>query len=80
MLDAGAAIVNATMAAFPNQYVTLAVGANGATLDPDPSYVARNAVLNARASWPGRLIVQKNSLATLIPAAPGTQSLGVDME
>ena len=74
MLDAGAAIVNATMAAFPNQYVTLAVGANGATLDPDPSYVARNAVLNARASWPGRLIVQKNSLATLIPAAPGTGS------
>ena len=34
--------------------------------------MARNAVLNARASWPGRLIVQKNSLATFIPAAPGT--------
>ena len=34
--------------------------------------MARNAVLNARASWPGRLIVQKDSLATFIPAAPGT--------
>src|SRR5439155_25862535 len=72
MLDAGATIINATMAAFPNQYLTLAVGGNGPALDPDQSYVARNAVLNARASWPGRLIVQKNSLATFIPAAPGT--------
>jgi hypothetical protein len=77
MLDAGATIIDATMAAFPNQYVTLAVGANGHTgqgpnLDPDANYVARNAVLNARASWPGRLIVQKESLATFIPAAPGT--------
>src|SRR5437016_5770297 len=72
MLDAGATIINATMAAFPNQYVTLAVAGNGPNLDPDPDYVARNAVLNARASWPGRLIVQKESLATFIPSAPGT--------
>jgi elongation factor P hydroxylase len=72
MLDAGRQIINATMAAFPNQYVTLAVAANGPTLDPDPSYVARNAVLEARASWSGRLIVQKDSLATFIPSAPGT--------
>jgi hypothetical protein len=72
MLDAGSQIINATMAAFPNQYVTLAVADNGPRLDPDPNYVARNAVLNARASWPGRLIVQKDSLATFIPAAPGT--------
>ena len=72
MLAAGRQIIDAAMAAFPNQYVTLAVAANGPRLDPDPDYVARNAVLNARASWPGRLIVQKNSLATFIPAAPGT--------
>jgi len=72
MIAAGRQVIDATMVAFPNQYVTLAVGSNGPTLDPDPSYVARNAVLNARASWPGRLIVQKNSLATFIPAAPGT--------
>jgi hypothetical protein len=77
MLDAGRQIIDAAMAAFPNQYVTLSVGTNGhihrgPNLDPDANYVARNAVLNARASWPGRLIVQKNSLATYIPAAPGT--------
>jgi hypothetical protein len=77
MLDAGSQIIDATMAAFPNQYVSLAVSTNGHTghgpnLDPDANYVARNAVLNARASWPGRLIVQKDSLATFIPSAPGT--------
>ena len=74
MLDAGRQIINATMAAFPNRYVTLAVAGNGPSLDPDPNYVARNAILNARVSWPGRLIVQKDSLGTFIPAAPGTGS------
>ena len=29
----------------------------------------------ARASWPGRLIVQKNTLATYIARAPGTGTL-----
>jgi hypothetical protein len=29
MLDAGRTIIDATMAAFPNQYVTLAVGGTG---------------------------------------------------
>ena len=72
MLDAGRQIIDAAMAAFPNQYVALAVASNGPRLDPDLDYVARNAVLNADASWPGRLIVQKNSLGTFIPAAPGT--------
>jgi hypothetical protein len=72
MLDAGRQIIDATMAAFPNQYVTLSVAGNGPRLDPDAHYVARNAVLNADASWPGRLIVQKNSLATFIASAPGT--------
>jgi Beta-galactosidase len=77
MLDAGRTIIDATMAAFPNQYVTLAVGGNlhwglGYDLDPTADYVARNAVLNARASWPGKLIVQKNDLSTFIPVFPGT--------
>jgi len=77
MLDTGRQIIDATMVAFPNQYVTLGVGANGHTghgpnLDPDANYLARNAVLNGRASWPSRLIVQKHSLATFITSAPGT--------
>ncbi len=71
LLDAGRQIIEASMTAFPNQYVTLAVAGNG-NLDPDVNYLARNAVLAARAAWPGRLIVQKNSLATFNPPAPGT--------
>ncbi len=70
LLDAGRQIIDAYMTAFPNQYVTLAVAGNG-NLDPDVNYAARNALLAARTAWPGRLIVQKNSLATFNPPAPG---------
>lgn len=73
LLDAGRQIIDATMAAFPNQHVTLAVAGNGRSgLDPDENYVAQNAILAARAAWPGRLIVQKNSLGTYNPPAPGS--------
>jgi Beta-galactosidase len=79
MIEAGRTIIDATMAAFPNQYVTLSVGGtgkgHGTDLDPTDDYVARNAVLNARASWPGRLFVQRNILSTCIPPAPGTGTL-----
>jgi Beta-galactosidase len=79
MIEAGRTIIDATMAAFPNQYVTLSVGGtgkgHGIDLDPTDDYVARNAVLNARASWPGRLFVQRNILSTCIPPAPGTGTL-----
>ena len=74
LLEAGRQIIEASMTAFPNQYVTLAVAGNG-SLDPDPNYVARNSVLAARAAWPGRLIVQKNSLGTYNPPAPGTATV-----
>lgn len=74
LLDTGKTLIDAAMAAFPNQMVTLAVSGNG-SLDPDVSYVARNAIAAAHASWPGRLIVQKNSLAAFVPSAPGTDTL-----
>jgi len=74
MLSAGQQLIDATMAAFPNQFVTLAVGSTG-NLDADEETVARGAVDAARAAWPGRLIVQKNDLSTCIPVAPGTDSL-----
>ena len=71
MINTGATVINATMTAFPNQYVTLAVGGDehwslGNALDPTADYVARNAVLNAQAAWSGRLIVQRNDLSTFI--------------
>ncbi len=74
LLNAGQQLIDATMTAFPNQFLTLAVAGNG-NLDPDVNYVARNAVLSARAKWPGRLIVQKNSLAAYTPPAPGTDTV-----
>jgi len=79
MLDAGKQIIDATMTAFPNAYIALAISANGhvngqVNLDPDADYVSRNAILAARASWPGRLIVQKNSVSTFNPLSPGTDT------
>jgi hypothetical protein len=79
LLDAGKQIIDATMAAFPNQYVTLAIAGNGhfpggpdLNLDPTATYAAATAIATARASWPGRLIVQINSVSNHNPAAPGT--------
>jgi hypothetical protein len=74
MLDAGKQIIDATMVAFPNQFVTMAIGGNGTgDLDPDATYVARNTILTARTSWPGRFLVQINSLSTFNPEAPGPE-------
>jgi hypothetical protein len=77
MLDAGQQIIDATMTAFPNQYVSLAIGGDGhvgatGNLDPTATYVATNAIATANTSWPGRLIAQINSLSTFNPVAPGT--------
>lgn len=75
LIGAGKTIIDATMTAFPKQYVTLAVGTSGTDLDPDRDYVARNTVLAERAVWPDRLIVQKNSIAAFSPPAPGTDTV-----
>ncbi len=77
MLDAGQQIIDATMSAFPNQYVALAIAGDGhvgatGNLDPTATYVAANAIATANTSWPGRLIVQINSLSTFNPVAPST--------
>jgi hypothetical protein len=34
--------------------------------------LSRNAVLTAHLSWPGRFVVQKNSVSATIPPSPGT--------
>ncbi len=79
LLDAGKQIIDATMAAFPHQYITLAIKGNGhvpaksgQNLDPAATYVAATAIATARASWPGRLIVQINFVSNLNEAAPGS--------
>ncbi|MEO6872087.1 MAG: beta-galactosidase [Chthoniobacterales bacterium] len=65
LLDTGKTVLDAAMKAFPTQYIALAVAGNG-KLDPDVNYAARNAIATVRASYPGRLVVQKNSLAVFI--------------
>src|SRR6202011_5552982 len=73
MTDACKQIIDFTMQSFPEQFVTLAVGRSG-RLDPDPNYVARHVVQYARARYPGRFIVQKNSLSATVPM-PGESDL-----
>jgi Beta-galactosidase len=67
LIEACEEILDATMTAFPNQTVLLAVGRSGNNLDPDPDYVARHVVSYARTTYPGRFIVQKNSLSADTP-------------
>ena len=76
MLNAGKGIIDTTMAAFPNQVVTMAIGGNGHTgktnLDPTADYVAENAIATARATWPTRVFAPEiNSLSTFNPPSPG---------
>ncbi len=70
LVDAGQQILDATMAAFPTQEVTLAINGNG-NLDATATEAATNTIAQTRAKWPGRLIAQINSLSTFNPAAPG---------
>jgi hypothetical protein len=65
--------IDVTMQSFARQSVTLAVGPNG-RLDTDPDYVARAVVNYARAHYPGRFVVQKNSLSAITPL-PGSPDL-----
>jgi hypothetical protein len=67
MVDAGKRVIDAAMQAFPNQVISLAINSNGGALDEpyDDNYVAEKVIADARALWgTGRLVVQKNSLAT----------------
>ncbi|MEO8044573.1 MAG: hypothetical protein ABI674_06670 [Spartobacteria bacterium] len=77
LVDAGQQLIDATMTAFPNQYVALAIGGNGHSDDPSRNLdasateVAAATISLTRSKWPGRLIVQINSLSTFNPLPPG---------
>ncbi len=76
MVATGKLIVDATMAAFPNQNVSLSIGSGPSDLDPSKDYLAATVVEYAEQTY-GRFITQKNSLSatTCDPAVP-TSSLG----
>jgi hypothetical protein len=67
LINACKQLIDATMSAFPNQVVTIPVARSSNNLDPDPDYVARNVVAYAMTAYPGRFIVQKNSLSADTP-------------
>jgi hypothetical protein len=56
-------IIDATMAAFPNPFTLMAINRGAKGLDPDVDYVAEHVVDYAMMRYPGRFIVQKNSLS-----------------
>jgi len=75
MVNAGETIIDATMAAFPNQNVTMAIGRGAGDLDPTPNYLSETVVDYATTTY-GRFITTKYSLATTTPdPAVDTSSL-----
>jgi hypothetical protein len=63
LINACKEVIDATMAAFPNQFTLMAINRGAKGLDPNVDYVASNVVDYAMTQYPGRFIVQKNSLS-----------------
>ena len=61
MVNAGQMIIDATMAAFPNQNVALSIGRGAGDLDPTLDYLSETVVDYATTTY-GRFITEKNSL------------------
>ncbi len=76
MVATGKLIIDATMAAFPNQNVSLSIGSGSSDLDPSQNYLAATVVDYAAQTY-GRFITQKNSLsATTSDPTVDASSLG----
>jgi hypothetical protein len=75
MVNAGQMVIDATMAAFPNQNVALSIGSVAGDLDPTPAYLSRTVVDYATTTH-GRFITEKNSLAATTVDPPFDTSLG----
>lgn len=63
LISACQQIIDASMAAFPTQFSLMAINRGIKGVDPDVDYVAERVVDYAMARYPGRFIVQKNSLS-----------------
>ena len=66
MVNAGETIIDATMAAFPNQNVVLRIGLGAPGLDPSVTYLAETVVDYATTTY-GRFITAKDALAATTP-------------
>jgi hypothetical protein len=75
MVNTGQMVIDATMAAFPNQNVALSIGRGAGDLDPTSDYLSETVVDYATTTY-GRFITEKNSLAaTTDDPAVDTSSL-----
>jgi transcriptional regulator CtsR len=78
MVNAGQTVIDATMAAFPNQNVALSIGSGlsglGLGLDPTSNYLAATIVDYATTTY-GRFITEKNALA----ANTGAPAFGISL-
>jgi Beta-galactosidase len=63
LINACKQIIDATLAAFPNQFPLMAISRGPKGLDPDVDYVAEQVVDYAMTRYPERFITQKNSLS-----------------
>ncbi len=63
LINACQQIIDASVAAFPTQFSLMAINRGIKGVDPDVDYVAERVVDYAMARYPGRFIVQKNSLS-----------------
>ena len=66
MVNTGEMIIDATMAAFPNQNVVLRIGLGAPGLDPSVTYLAETVVDYATTTY-GRFITAKDALAAYTP-------------
>jgi hypothetical protein len=66
VVNAGEMIVDATMAAFPNQNVVMPIGTGAPGLDPSVTYLAETVVDYATTTY-GRFITEKDALAAYTP-------------
>src|SRR5437667_177991 len=71
MVDAGTQIMDAAMAAWPNQVIYLAIGRIDRPLEQDPDSVARDVRDATRSRWGvNRLVIGKEIISNVIPFAP----------
>jgi len=76
LIESCDAIIDAVMAAFPNQVVVAAINPNG-KLDQTADYASSTVITNERAKWGSRFVVAKNSLSATTPLAPSTGTWSV---
>jgi len=76
LINACNELIDASMEAMPNKTIFLSINASSNHLDPAPDYVPRNVVERAMKMYPGRFIVQKNSLSADTPDPALISALG----